>query len=29
MVREDLIANGNFDAIAELTRAAVDKKLER
>jgi 2-dehydro-3-deoxyphosphogluconate aldolase/(4S)-4-hydroxy-2-oxoglutarate aldolase len=27
MVREDLIANGNFDAIAELTRAAVDKKL--
>ena len=26
MVREDLIASGNFDAIAELTRAAVDKK---
>jgi 2-dehydro-3-deoxyphosphogluconate aldolase/(4S)-4-hydroxy-2-oxoglutarate aldolase len=27
MVREDLIANGEFDAIAELTRAAVNKKL--
>jgi 2-dehydro-3-deoxyphosphogluconate aldolase/(4S)-4-hydroxy-2-oxoglutarate aldolase len=28
MVREDLIAKGDFDAIAELTRAAVNKKLE-
>jgi 2-dehydro-3-deoxyphosphogluconate aldolase/(4S)-4-hydroxy-2-oxoglutarate aldolase len=27
MVREDLIARGDFDAIAELTRAAVNKKL--